>query len=83
MFASFKQRVQASDGAITNFENALRGDQPAGSAVRRSKLWRSIGNGGPVAKTINESGGISGGEAGIRILRATISNWLMARHFWL
>jgi hypothetical protein len=28
MFASFKQRVQASDGAITNFENALKGFDP-------------------------------------------------------
>ena len=33
-----------------------RGDQPAGAAVRRSKLWRYIGNGESVAKMINETG---------------------------
>jgi integrase len=33
-----------------------RGDRAAGSAVRRSKLWRYIGNGESVAKMINESG---------------------------
>jgi hypothetical protein len=31
-------------------------------------LWRYIGNGGPGSETINESGGITGGEAGIRTL---------------
>ena len=50
-----------------------RGDRVAGSAVRRSKLWRYIGNGGPAAKTINESGGITGGEAGIRTLDRGLS----------
>jgi hypothetical protein len=40
--------------------------------------------GGPRgAKTINESGGITGGEAGIRILKTRLSKWLMARDFWL
>lgn len=33
-----------------------RGDRAAGSAVRRSKLWRYIGNGESVAKMINEYG---------------------------
>jgi hypothetical protein len=50
-----------------------RGDRAAGAAVRRSKLWRYIGNGGPAAKTINESGGITGGEAGIRTLDRGLS----------
>jgi hypothetical protein len=50
-----------------------RGDRAAGSAVRRSKLWRYIGNGGPGPKMINESGGITGGEAGIRTLDRGLS----------
>ena len=33
-------------------------------------------------ETINESGGVTGGEAGIRILRTRLSKWLMARDFW-
>jgi integrase len=52
---------------------ALDGDQPAGSAVRRSTLWRYVGNGGTVAKTINESGDVTGGEAGIRTLGRSLS----------
>jgi len=36
-----------------------------------------------IAKTINESGDQTGGEAGIRMRRSTISNVLMARDFWL
>jgi hypothetical protein len=48
--------------------SSRRGDRAAGSAVRRSKLWRYIGNGEPAAKTINESGRKTGGEAGIRTL---------------
>ena len=33
-----------------------RGDRAAGSAVRRTKLWRYVGNGESVAKMINEYG---------------------------
>ena len=38
---------------------ARRGDRATGAAVRRSKLWRYVGNGGPAAKTITESGATS------------------------
>ena len=36
-----------------------RGDRAAGTAVRRSKLWRYIGNGESVAKMINEYRGLN------------------------
>src|SRR4026209_9017 len=35
---------------------------------RLSEVWRPGGDGPPGSKTINESGGITGGEAGIRTL---------------
>ena len=43
-------------------------DPAAGSAFRRSNLWRYFGNPGRAATTINESGRVTGGEAGIRTL---------------
>ena len=39
-------------------------DRPSGD----QSCGRYVGNGGPAAKMINESGGITGGEAGIRTL---------------
>jgi hypothetical protein len=47
------------------------------------KVVENIGNGGPAAKTINESGGITGGEAGIRTLGRGLSpyNGLANRRF--